>query len=731
VLLLLTLLAAAIVIGIATRSTAERHQRAGERAERAITNSGLYEEAISAAYDEWVSVTAYFVLQDEAYAERFQHSRATFEISLLQLRDDAIAHNEPQVAQQLDDHVLMHAQFAGAEQRVLDALAAQDLGGALDIALSESLTLNSQRLLTQLQDEVDAQRIELRAAQAQQRAAEQATRRWSLGIGAMCLVMLGVLGFAGYQWIGRALLRTSAATREIAAGNLAAHADRLGPRELADLADDVNSMAEALIRRSDELNAYLSKDLEARTVELERANADLGRANAELARTLEKQRELEDQLRHQAFHDPLTSLANRARFMDRVEHAMRRADRDARHVAVLFMDIDDFKSVNDSLGHPAGDALLVEVAARLQRALRAGDTAARLGGDEFAILLEEVAGPREGAEAAERILAELGKPVQIEMRDVFVRASLGIAIGAAGDTPHEIVRRADVAMYVAKANGKNRYVAYHPGMEASIAGRLELTGELQRAVERNEFVLHYQPSVTLHDGRIIGVEALLRWDHPERGLLAPDEFIPLAEDTGLILPVGRWVLNEACARAREWQLAYPTEPPLSISINVSARQILQTGLFEVVSEALRASGLPPASLILEITESLMLQDAALAMERLSELKRLGLRLAIDDFGTGYSSLSYLRRFPVDILKIDKSFVDGIRTEGKDQELAQSIIELGQTMNLEIVAEGVEHPEQLGWLRARKCDVGQGFLFSRPVPAEAIAALLAARDATAA
>jgi diguanylate cyclase (GGDEF)-like protein len=503
-----------------------------------------------------------------------------------------------------------------------------------------------------------------------------------------------------------------------------------GPAELADLAEDVNSMADSLIKRSEELNAYLSKDLEQRTTDLERANADLlrevderRRAEEALARALATERELEKQLRHQAFHDPLTGLANRARFMDRLEHALERAGRSRRSVAVLFMDIDDFKSVNDSLGHSAGDRLLVHVAERMAQHVRPGDTAARFGGDEFAVLLEEGVVTDDAIIVAERVTAALREPTALEEKEVFVRASIGIAIADSDDAPEEILRRADVAMYVAKAAGKGRFAIYDESMEESIVGRLELAGELQRAVERQEFVIHYQPSVSLTDSTIVGVEALLRWQHPTRGLLYPVDFITVAEETGLILPIGAWVLREACLQARQWQLEFATDPPLTLAVNISARQVHQPGLCDIVAAALHDSGLPPGSLVLEITETLMMQDAELSIERLAELKSLGVRLAIDDFGTGYSSLSYLRKFPVDILKIDKSFVDGVSRQGKEQELAQSIIELGQTLKLEIVAEGVEHPEQLGWLRSRKCDMGQGFFFSEAIGPDDLTRLL--------
>jgi diguanylate cyclase (GGDEF)-like protein/PAS domain S-box-containing protein len=441
-------------------------------------------------------------------------------------------------------------------------------------------------------------------------------------------------------------------------------------------------------------------------------------------RDVTERRELEEQLRYQAFHDPLTGLANRARFMDRLEHELGRSTRHGRTVGMLFMDLDDFKSVNDALGHPAGDRLLLGVAARLQLCLRPGDTAARFGGDEFAVLLEEIDRAEDAVAVGERIIEALQEPIALDEKEVFTRASIGVALGQRGQPrAEELLRRADVAMYVAKGRGKGRCEVYEPGMQESMVERLTLAADLQRAVERGEFVVHYQPEIELSTGRIVGVEALVRWQHPERGLLPPEEFIGLAEETGLILLIGRWVLREACQQARRWQQLYAAEPPLALAVNVSVKQIRQGGLAKVVAEALRESGLPPESLILEITESVMMEGAEAAVERLQELKALGVRLAMDDFGMGYSSLSYLRGFPIDVLKIDKSFVDGMGTQENEGELAATIIELGRALHLKIVAEGIERPEQLGRLRTLHCNFGQGFYFARPVEGEAIDALL--------
>ncbi len=729
--LVLCVFAATAVIVVGTRSSASQHDEARMRADRAIVNSALYQDALGGAYNEWVMVVAYFSLQDRAYIDGFTRARTAVEESLVQLRQDAATH-EPESVGVIDGFIATHARFAAADQDVITAIGEGDLARAVSIATTTGVTVDSVRLLSDLRGKIEDQRAELIAAQSQQRAAEVSTLRWSLSIGAMCAGLLLLVAFASYRWIARPLHRARAATRAIAAGDPTARVERSGPAELAALADDVNFMADALIRRSEELNAYLSKDLEARTTDLERANAELSRevdvrrrAEENLARALEAERELEKQMRHQAFHDPLTNLANRARFTDRLDHALQRAARTNNGLAIIFMDIDDFKSVNDSLGHPVGDKLLIDVARRLEGNLRPGDTAARFGGDEFAVLLEDVGVAGEASIVAERITESLRTPLVLNEKEVFVRASMGIASGAGDDSADELLRRADVAMYVAKSDGKGRFAVYDAAMERSIVGRLELASELQRAVERDEFVLHYQPSIILDSGRIAGVEALLRWRHPARGLMPPADFVPVAEETGLILPIGRWVVREACMQARRWQQSFASDPPLTMAVNISARQVHQPGLLDVVSEALRDSGIDPGTLVLEITESLMMQDADLAITRLNELKQLGVRLAIDDFGTGYSSLSYLRRFPVDILKIDKSFVDGVSHKGKEQELAQSIIELGQTLHLEIVAEGVEHPEQLGWLQSRHCNLGQGFLFSEPIAAADLTTMLEA------
>ncbi|HEX9693407.1 MAG TPA: EAL domain-containing protein [Actinomycetota bacterium] len=455
-------------------------------------------------------------------------------------------------------------------------------------------------------------------------------------------------------------------------------------------------------------------------------------------RDVSERKAFEEQLKHQAFHDPLTELANRALFRDRVEHALERQTRDGRPVSVLFMDLDDFKTINDSLGHAVGDQLLREAGERLKNCLRAADTAARLGGDEFGILLEDGgAGGGEGVEAADvaaRIMASLEGPFHLGRKDVFVRASIGIATARPDleGGPHgaeELLRNADVAMYMAKEAGKGRYQVFEPAMHDTALRRLELKADLQRAVDNGEFVLHYQPVIELETGEISGLEALLRWNHPERGMVAPMEFIPLAEETGLIVAIGRWVIEEACRQAVRVRDRYPGNP-LHMAVNLSARQLQRPEIVGEIAEILLEVGLEPGNLILEITESVMMRDMDLSIQRLTELKELGVKLAVDDFGTGYSSLNYIRRFPVDILKVDKSFVDGVNEGGEESALTAAIIELAAILKLRPVAEGIERADQLERLLDLHCDLGQGFYFARPLPMDGIDDLLAARRALA-
>jgi diguanylate cyclase (GGDEF)-like protein/PAS domain S-box-containing protein len=424
----------------------------------------------------------------------------------------------------------------------------------------------------------------------------------------------------------------------------------------------------------------------------------------------------EDELTRQAFHDGLTGLANRVLFADRVEHALRRSARSGLQPALIYLDLDGFKYVNDSLGHPAGDQLLRTVGDRLLGSLRPGDTVARLGGDEFAILIEESARPTdEGVAVAERIVQALTIPIELGERALTVSASIGIAVGDSDATALTLLRDADIAMYQAKTNGKARWVVFDGELRSAAVERLELENDLVGALDAGQLRLVYQPVVNLETDDIVGFEALLRWDHPRLGLIVPDRFIPIAEQTGLIIPIGRWVLENACKTAASWQRQFPRLRPLTMAVNVSAKQLAHADFGRYVAESLARSDLPASTLVLEITETVLIEDPEATAEHLNELHRLGVRLAIDDFGTGYSSLSYLRQFPIDILKIDRSFINTITRREEVPAIVRGLIDLGHTLELETVAEGIEQNDQHQALRDEHCELGQGFLFAEPLP----------------
>ena len=434
---------------------------------------------------------------------------------------------------------------------------------------------------------------------------------------------------------------------------------------------------------------------------------------------------LEEELAHQAFHDSLTGLSNRAVFRDRVDHALTRVERNHGRLAVLLLDLDGFKMINDGLGHDAGDHLLVAVGERLLSCARASDTVARLGGDEFAILLEDEGDVDRATGVAERLLSALRAPFELNGREVFIHASIGVALSSEdADTTKELIRNADTAMYAAKVAGKGRYEHFRPVMHARAVEKFEVQADLQRALGREEFAVHFQPIVDFTTGRISGIEALVRWMHPTRGLLPPAAFIGTAEETGLIVPLGRWVLGEACRRAADWRARYPDASQLWVSVNLSTRQLIEPDLAEQVGTILAETGLRPDALILEITEGSLMQDVVQTTAKLRELKDLGVRLAIDDFGTGSSSLGYLRTFPMDLLKIDKSFVDEVATgQPEGPALVKAIVELAQTLQLDTIAEGIEQDDQLAELRSVGCHSGQGFLFARPLQTEVMEAFL--------
>ncbi|WP_433615906.1 putative bifunctional diguanylate cyclase/phosphodiesterase [Dactylosporangium sp. CA-139114] len=440
-------------------------------------------------------------------------------------------------------------------------------------------------------------------------------------------------------------------------------------------------------------------------------------------RDITERKALEEQLTHQAFHDGLTGLANRALLADRIHHALERRGTPYRHIALLIVDLDDFKTINDSLGRAAGDALLRTTADRLRSCLRSADTAARLGGDEFAMLLEHLDDAAEAARVAERVLSAVRRPISVGGREIQPQASVGIALPDPDRPPDadELLRNADVAMHMAKRQGRDRFAYFAPSMQAGLLERLDLAEDLRGAIERHDLLVYYQPFVDLRDGSIIGAEALVRWPHPQKGLIPPDRFIPLAEETGLILPLGYEVLGTACRTAAAWPVG-GARP--KISVNLSPRQVQDPAVTLYVQQTLLHSGLEPEQLTLEITESLLSEDADVAASRLAELKALGVRLAVDDFGTGYSSLSRLHAFPIDILKIPKPFVDGVARGPEHSALARAILDLAQALDLQVVAEGIEDAAQARELARLGCPIGQGFHFSRPVPEREFGELLA-------
>ena len=486
------------------------------------------------------------------------------------------------------------------------------------------------------------------------------------------------------------------------------HADRVIRRQYRE-----RELAEQALR---EAQRTLERRVEERTAQLGQANEEL---HGEIA-----ERQLADQrVVHMAHHDALTGLANRTLLTDRVEQAIARAARSGGKVALLFLDLDRFKNVNDSLGHGVGDQLLQAVAARLSACLRAEDTAARLGGDEFIVSLPNVADGAEAAQVAARILAELARPFSVAGHPLPAEVSVGIALFPDdGDSAQTLMRNADTAMYHAKESGRGNYQFFSAQMNERVSRRLSTETRLRQAIERGEFTLHYQPLIQLGQGNIVGAEALLRWPQPEQRMVSPADFIPVAEDSGLIVPLGEWVLREACMQAQAWQALHSG---LRICVNLSPRQFGQKHLVRTIEEALRASGLAPHLLELELTEGMLMHHADDTLRTLAQLHEMGVHLAIDDFGTGYSSLSYLKRFPIDTLKIDRSFVKDLNDDPDDAAIVTAIIAMAHSLDLRVVAEGVETVAQARFLRSLACDMAQGFHFGRPMPAQDFASRLRA------
>ncbi|MGH9940735.1 MAG: putative bifunctional diguanylate cyclase/phosphodiesterase [Pyrinomonadaceae bacterium] len=465
-----------------------------------------------------------------------------------------------------------------------------------------------------------------------------------------------------------------------------------------------------------------------RAEQAERHVGELSHYIAELERTGQALQDSKEHFRHAAFHDSLTGLANRDLLTENLRFVIERTKlHPESQFAVLFLDLDRFKNINDSLGHTVGDGLLVAMARRLEHCVRDVDTVARLGGDEFAILLDGVLDAGEALQLAERVLETLTRPFNLNGYEVFTSASIGITLSSLGyERPDDLLRDADTAMYHAKQDGKACYQLFDKVMHAHAVNLLKLETDLRRAIEREEFCVYYQPIVALDTGHVSGFEALVRWQHPERGLINPSEFIPLVEETGMIIPIGMWVLREACQQVHQWQWQSPLNRSLTLSVNLSGKQFAQSDLVEQIKQILRETNLQPQHLRLEITESVVMKDAEAATAMLNQLRAVGVRLSIDDFGTGYSSLSYLHRFPVDTMKIDRSFVSRMTENEEHSEIARTILTLATNLGMQVVAEGVETLEQMARLRAMNCDYGQGYLFSKPVPGEAAATLLTRR-----
>ncbi len=474
-------------------------------------------------------------------------------------------------------------------------------------------------------------------------------------------------------------------------------------------------------------NAELYTNLQAHSQELKVKNRKLLEANRQLKVEITERRRAESQLRHNALHDTLTELPNRALFMERLTHAVEYTKRDRNSLfAVLFLDLNQFKVINDSLGHIFGDRLLIAIARRLQACLRPTDILARLGGDEFTILLEGLSHSSDTIRVAERIQAQLTKPFKLGEHEVFIATSIGIVLST-GDysQPEDLLRDADVAMYRAK-NLNSRYEIFNPSMHERAISRLQKETELRRAIERQEFLVYFQPLVSLATGRVIGFEALVRWQHPERGLLSPVDFVLMAEEIGLLGRIDQWVMGEACRQTQQWLEQIPDDLPLSISVNLANQQFTRANLSEQISQTLQETGLDPSRLKLEITENVIMGNDELAIIQLEKLKALGIGLAIDDFGTGYSSLGRLHRFPIDELKIDRSFISQIGVQVGNLEITETLLTLAQKLNLAVTAEGIETAEQLSKLRALNCTYGQGYFFARPLSTQDAEVLIRAK-----
>jgi diguanylate cyclase (GGDEF)-like protein/PAS domain S-box-containing protein len=599
------------------------------------------------------------------------------------------------------------------EERAIEALKQ----GAADYVLKNNLQRLAPAVQRALRD-ADAARARRKAEAALVESEERYERLVELSPDGILLVAGGTITFAN-----------SAALKIYQAQ----HAAQLVGRRYFDLVH-AESLGEVTVRlrRPDpaELERQLLEQkhvrLDGSVVYVELASASISLRGEQctlmVTRDITERKRYEAQLAHQATHDGLTDLPNRALLNDRLRQATASAQRSGRKVALIFIDLDNFKFVNDSFGHDAGDQVLKDIAARLVETVRDADTVARLGGDEFVLLFTDIADPNVVTRTMERVLTAVSRPIQAAGQEIALTCSAGISVFPLDAQDADLaLRNADTAMYRAKEKGRNTFEYYTPDMNAGGMEHLVLSAGLRRALDRQEFCLHFQPQIDIRSGQVVGAEALIRWDHPDRGLIAPGRFIALAESTGLIVSIGQWALRAACEATVRLHAIRP--PPFGVSVNLSARQFRQTDLAFYVEQVLQSTGLPPQCLELELTESMVAEDVGFAAQTMRTLKLLGIRLAIDDFGTGYSSLHYLKRFPVDRLKIDKSFVRGITASSDDAAICRTIIALARNLGLRVTAEGVETLEQLDFLREHGCDEVQGFLFAHPVPESDLRGLL--------
>ena len=518
-----------------------------------------------------------------------------------------------------------------------------------------------------------------------------------------------------------------------AATQVAEAADQLATGTLADLTRAMEALAEGDLAAakarvlSHHVGVHSTDEVGAMAVSFNTILDEAARAAVSLDGAREALRSHREQLSYQALHDPLTGLPNRVLFSDRLDHALGRLRRNRSTLAVLFIDVDRFKLINDSLGHAKGDEVLVSVAARIRNALRHDDTVARFGGDEFVVLCEDLADRVDAVAVAEGIQRETARPIVVDGSAYVVSVSIGIALAASPETSaDDLLRDADAAMYQAKEKGRAQSCLFAESLRAKLRQRLDTEVELRRAISGGELALHYQPIVDISSGAIVEVEALLRWHHPERGLVPPADFIPVAEETGLIVPIGQWVMDEACRQVRRWQHRFPPYRDLRVSVNLSGRQLAQRHFVDDVAGVIAGSGLPPGCLTLEITESVLMRDAEDAVGIVRALTDLGVRFSIDDFGTGYSSLAYLKRFAAHVLKVDRSFVDGLGRDSQDTAIVRATLALADALGMETIAEGVEHPDQVAQLARLGCRRAQGFYFARPLPPAALATMLTSR-----